>query len=247
MNGGEEGGRPLALVTGASRGLGECWSRFLSGQGYDLVLTARGTVDLDRVAAELRRRGGAVEPVAGDLAELDHRAQLEAAIQRRGRLDLLIHNASELGPSPLRPLLEVPRPEVERVFAVNLLGPIDLTRRLLGPLARARGRVVTISSDAAMGGYPGWGAYGASKAALDLASKTLAAELAPLGISVVSVDPGDLRTALHQSAYPGEDISDRPLPEVTLPFLAWLLGQAAADVTGRRYRAQSDTWVAAPA
>ena len=102
--------------------------------------------------------------------------------------------------------------------------------------------MVNISSDAALGGYPGWGAYGASKAALDLVSLTLANELRDADVAVVSVDPGDMRTQMHQDAFPNEDISDRPLPQVTIPFWAWLLGQARMAVTGRRYEAQSDRW-----
>ena len=111
------------------------------------------------------------------------------------------------------------------------------------PLLRRRaGLVINVSSDAAGGGYPGWGAYGASKAALDLVSLTLASELRDDGVAVVSVDPGDMRTQMHQDAFAGEDISDRPLPEVTLPFWAWLLGQPGTSVTGRRFKAQSDRW-----
>ena len=109
-------------------------------------------------------------------------------------------------------------------------------------LERRNGLIVNISSDAAIGGYPGWGAYGASKAALDLLSLTLANELKSRGVAVVAVDPGDMRTAMHQSAYPGEDISDRPLPSVTLPFFAWLLGQERGRVSGGRYRAQDEKW-----
>jgi NAD(P)-dependent dehydrogenase (short-subunit alcohol dehydrogenase family) len=111
------------------------------------------------------------------------------------------------------------------------------------PLLRQRaGLIVNISSDAARGGYEGWGAYGATKAALDLVSLTLANELRPAGVSVVAVDPGDMRTQMHQAAFPGEDISDRPLPDVTLPFWAWLLGQPPGSVSGRRYEAQADHW-----
>ena len=113
-------------------------------------------------------------------------------------------------------------------------------------LRRRRGLVVNISSDAAVGGYPGWGGYGASKAALDLATLTLAHELAESGVAVVSVDPGDMRTQMHQDAFPGEDISDRPLPDATLPFWAWLLGQQHAAINGRRFQAQAEVWVSEP-
>ena len=119
---------------------------------------------------------------------------------------------------------------------------MGLVQATLPLLRKSGGLVINISSDAASGGYSGWGAYGASKAALDLVSLTLAGELRDDGVAVVSVDPGDMRTQMHQDAFPGEDISDRPLPEVTLPFWAWLLGQPRTLVTGRRFQAQADRW-----
>jgi NAD(P)-dependent dehydrogenase (short-subunit alcohol dehydrogenase family) len=125
-----------------------------------------------------------------------------------------------------------------------LVAPLALVQVLLPYLEVARGTVVNISSDAALGGYPGWGGYGASKAGLDLLSRTLAEELKGRHVAVVSVDPGDLRTAMHQAAFPGQDISDRPLPDVTLPFWAWLLHQSPDLVTGLRFRAQADRWEA---
>jgi NAD(P)-dependent dehydrogenase (short-subunit alcohol dehydrogenase family) len=125
---------------------------------------------------------------------------------------------------------------------VNTLAPLALVREALPLLARSQGLVVNISSDAALGGYPGWGVYGASKAALDLVSKTLAAENRERGVAVVSVDPGDMRTKMHQDAYPGQDISDRPSPDVTLPFWAWLLSQPPMKVSGMRYQAQASVW-----
>jgi NAD(P)-dependent dehydrogenase (short-subunit alcohol dehydrogenase family) len=158
----------------------------------------------------------------------------------------LVNNASELGPSPLPRLEEYPIGDVERVFRVNVLAPLALIQELLPPLKRSHGRVINISSDAAIGGYPGWGGYGASKAALDLLSLTLAHELRDSGVSVVSVDPGDMRTSMHQAAYPGEDISNRPPPEVTLPFWAWLLHQEPTEVTGRRFQAQAERWEVSP-
>ena len=139
-------------------------------------------------------------------------------------------------------LAEYPLEALERVLEVNLIAPLGLVQAALPLLRRSAGLVINISSDAAIGGYPGWGAYGASKAALDLASLTLAGELQDDEVAVVSVDPGDMRTQMHQDAFAGEDISDRPLPEVTLPFWAWLLGQPHALVTGRRFQAQSDRW-----
>ena len=128
------------------------------------------------------------------------------------------------------------------MFDVNVLAPLALVREALTLLVQAHGLVVNITSDAALGGYPSWGVYGASKAALDLISKTLATELKEQGIAVVSVDPGDIRTKMHQDAYLGQDISDRPLPDVTLPFWAWLLSQDPMAVSGGRYQAQAAIW-----
>ena len=124
----------------------------------------------------------------------------------------------------------------------NLVAPIALIQESLSQLEKTRGLIVNISSDASQEGYERWGIYGSSKAALDLASKTLAAELRPRHVSVVSVDPGDMRTRMQQDAFPGEDISDRPLPEVTLPFWAWLVSQDPARITGMRYQAQGTLW-----
>lgn len=231
-----------ALVTGASRGLGRTVATFLAAQGYGLVLTARGERDLAMVARTLRHYGGPVVTVAGDVADPAHRRRLAGAARELGRLDVLLNNASTLGATPLPPLADYPPDELVEAFRVNVAAPIALVRETLPLLAASGGLVVDVSSDAARGGYPGWGGYGLTKAALDLASLTLANELRDRGVGVVAVDPGDLRTAMHQAAFPGEDISDRPLPEVTLPFWAWLFEQPRAAVTGRRYQAQADRW-----
>lgn len=139
-----------------------------------------------------------------------------------------------MGATPLPPLAGYPPDELEEAFRINVAAPIALVAEVLPVLERSGGLVVKITSDAARGGYPGWGGYGLTKAALDLASLTLANELSEHGVGVVAVDPGDLRTRMHQEAFPGEDISDRPLPEMTLPFWAWLFGQPRTAVTGRR-------------
>jgi NAD(P)-dependent dehydrogenase (short-subunit alcohol dehydrogenase family) len=232
-----------ALITGGSRGLGRTVADFLAAQGYDLILTARGDGELAAAARTIRRHGGQVIALAGNVADPAHRARLAGAARDLGRLDVLFNNASTLGATPLPPLSEYPLDELEDAFRVNVTAPLALVRETLPLLTANGGLVVNISSDAARGGYPGWGGYGLTKAALDLASLTLANELGGAGgMGVVAVDPGDLRTRMHQEAFPGEDISDRPLPEVTLPFWAWLLEQPRAAVTGRRYRAQSDRW-----
>lgn len=233
---------PVAVVTGASQGLGRVLAEFLGAQGYVLVLNAREPRALASVVAALTHDRVRVESVPGDVSDPACQRGIRAVVERLGRLDLLINNASELGPSPLPRLSVYPSGALARVLRVNLLAPLELTQQLLPFLETVRGRVVNISSDAAVGGYPGWGGYGASKAALDLLSLTLAHELEASGVAVASVDPGDMRTSMHQAAFPGEDISDRPLPEVTLPFWAWFLNQNPAEVSGHRFRAQADRW-----
>ncbi len=241
---GTPGPRKVAVITGASRGLGATLAGFLAGPARDLVLVARGSDDLERTARSLRAFGGGVTTIVGDVADAATRRESARAVDSFGRLDLLVNTASELGPSPRPGLLELPLGEMERVYRVNVVAALAFVQALVGPLERSRGTVVNISSDAALGGYPGWGGYGASKAALDLVSLTLAHELSDRGIAVVAVDPGDLRTGMHQRAYPAEDISDRPLPDVTLPFWAWLLAQAPERITGHRFRAQAESWEA---
>ncbi|ADI15635.1 short-chain dehydrogenase/reductase SDR [Truepera radiovictrix DSM 17093] len=228
-----------ALVTGASRGLGATLAEFLAAQGYALVLTARGPEALAEVAAHVRRHGHPVTAIPGDVNDPRHRRALVGAAH--GGLNLLINNASDLGPSPLPELAHYPLEALEAVFKTNVCAPLGLIQEALPRLMRG-GLIINLSSDAAVGGYPGWGGYGAAKAALDLLTRTLAAELRGRGVGAVSVDPGDMRTQMHERAFPGEDISGRPLPEVTLPFWAWLLGQDPLSVSGERFLAQGDTW-----
>ena len=232
----------VALVTGASRGLGRVLARFLAEQGYGLLLTARGEVGLREVAEELRPFTSNVVSIAGDVTDAGHRDCVLEAARAWRRIDILVNNASELGPSPLPSLEAASRDDFVRVLEVNVLAPLALIREALPLLRISKGLVVNITSDAAIGGYPGWGLYGASKAALDLVSKTLAAELKDRGVSIVSVDPGDMRTKMHQDAYLGQDISDRPPPDVTLPFWAWLLSQPPKAVSGGRFQAQASLW-----
>lgn len=235
-----------ALITGASRGLGLTLATFLARQGDTLVITARDATALGIAATQLRAEGGRVTAIAGDITDAKHRAHLVRAAG--DSLHLLVNNASDLGETPLPALARADVARFHRTLDVNVLAPLALTQASL-PLLRAsaRGLIVNISSDAALGGYPTWGTYGASKAALDLLSKTLAAELKDEGIAVVSVDPGDMRTKMHQDAQgAGVDISDRPLPDATLPFWAWLLGREPLHVTGQRYQAQAAVWEVAP-
>ncbi|MGB8381288.1 MAG: SDR family NAD(P)-dependent oxidoreductase [Dermatophilaceae bacterium] len=209
-----------ALVTGASVGLGRALSTALAREGYRLVIDARGA---DRLGEARRTLGAHTEVTAavGDIAEPSHRAALAEAVAAEGRLDLLVHNASTLGPTPLRPLHQLTAGQLADIFAVNVVAPNELTRVLLPLLAASAGTVLAISSDAAANAYETWGGYGASKAALDHLIGTWAVEHPAL--SWYAVDPGDMRTEMHQAAFPGEDISDRPLPDDVVPALLRLV------------------------
>ncbi|MBM2618382.1 SDR family oxidoreductase [Actinoplanes sp. LDG1-06] len=209
-----------AVITGASQGLGAALARGLSGAGWNLVIDARTEKDLEAVAASLNN----VVAIAGDVVDDDHRAELAAAADKLGGADLLVNNASTLGGSPPPALGDFPLPALLGTFEVNVLAPIALTQLVLPQLRQSRrGAVLNISSDAAVEAYEGWGGYGAAKAALDHASRVLAKEEPEL--RVWSVDPGDLRTRLQQEAFPGEDISDRPLPETVVPWFLKLLDE----------------------
>jgi NAD(P)-dependent dehydrogenase (short-subunit alcohol dehydrogenase family) len=210
-----------ALITGASRGLGAALADGLARQGWRLVIDARTEAELSATAAALSRLTTVVA-IAGDVVDDDHRAALAAAAKGLGGADLLVNNASTLGGSPPPALADFPLPALLETFEVNVLAPIALTQLVLPQLRLASaGAVLNISSDAAVEAYEGWGGYGAAKAALDHASAVLAVEEPDL--RVWSVDPGDLRTRLQQEAFPGEDISDRPLPETVVPHLLELL------------------------
>jgi len=228
----------IAIVTGASRGLGLVIARVLAARGYALVIGGRDRGALDLAAAELSSHSPAVLPVAGDITEPPVRANLIQAARRLGGLDLLVNNASELG--PIGPLTSFDVPRLGRLFPVNVGAPLFLTQLAVPLLTDRRGLIVNITSDAATAAYPGWGPYGATKAALELLTRTLATELGEQGVSAVLVDPGDMRTRMHQEAFPGEDISDRPLPEVTAPFWNWLFDQNPEDIRGERFAAQHE-------
>jgi NAD(P)-dependent dehydrogenase (short-subunit alcohol dehydrogenase family) len=223
--------------------LGFVLADFLAARGYNVILTARNNEQLLAAAAQIGTGEALVTTVTGDVASLKHRQRLLNVVRRFGRLDILANNASTLGPLPMPLLADYPLEGLRRTFEVNTFAPVALVQTLLPFLSTAKGLVVNISSDAAVGGYERWAGYGASKAALDLISQTLANELRPENIGVVSVDPGDMRTAMQQDAFPGEDISDRPLPETTLPFWAWLFGQDPATISGQRFMAQSENWL----
>ncbi len=233
--------RRVALITGASKGLGYTLASFLAAQGHDLVITARRAGELAAAAEKISTAGVKVSAIPGDVADAAHRKTLVEVARGMGRLDLLVNNASELGPSPMPALAEYSLDALRRVLEVNLIAPVALVQEALSLLASSHGLVINISSDAARGGYETWGGYGASKAALDLASLTLANELVEDGVGVVSIDPGDMRTEMAENAFEGE-VADRPLPEATLPFWAWLLGQEPLAVSGQRFEAQAERW-----
>jgi NAD(P)-dependent dehydrogenase (short-subunit alcohol dehydrogenase family) len=221
---------PTAIVTGASRGLGLALAGALAGRGWRLVIDARDGVALEQAAAALRERTEVVA-LAGDVADPWHRHALVAATE--GPLDLLVNNASALGPSPLPPLSGHPLDELERVYRVNVLAPLALTQLALPRLAEGA-RIVNVTSDAAVEAYAGWGGYGSSKAALEQLTAVLGAEHP--GLRVYAVDPGDMNTRMHQAAFPGEDISDRPAPAESVPGLLRLI---EGDLPSGRYAARA--------
>jgi NAD(P)-dependent dehydrogenase (short-subunit alcohol dehydrogenase family) len=212
--------QPTALITGAGRGLGLALARSLLASGWRVAVDARRAAHL---AADLP---GALV-VAGDVTDPAHRDALALAVARLSRLDLLVNNASDLGPSPLPRLADVPLAAARRVLETNVLAPLALTQTFLPLLRASHGTVLNISSDAAVEAYHGWGAYGSSKAALDQLTAVLAAEEPDL--AVYAVDPGDMRTEMHQAAFPDEDISDRPEPEAVVPALRRLIATRPAS------------------
>jgi NAD(P)-dependent dehydrogenase (short-subunit alcohol dehydrogenase family) len=225
--------RKRALITGASRGFGLALARALATDGWELVIDARGERDL-RTAAEGLDHLTAVHAVPGDVADERHRRDLVDTVDALGcGLDLLVHNASLLGPSPQPAVAEYPVDELERVYAANVFAPLRLTQMLL-PRMGPDARIISITSDAAVEPYEGWGGYGSSKAALEQWTSVLAAERPELRVYVV--DPGDMRTQMHQDAFPGEDISDRPLPEASVPGL---LAVVEGDLPSGRYEARA--------
>jgi NAD(P)-dependent dehydrogenase (short-subunit alcohol dehydrogenase family) len=218
----------VALITGASAGLGFAVARALAERGWKLVIDARGEEALGRARDELAAHTEVVA-IPGDVADPAHRHELAAAAEP---LDLLVNNASELGPSPQPRLADYPLSAWDAVYRVNVLAPLGLIQLALPALTAARGTVVNISSDAAIEAYEGWGGYGSAKAALDQLTAGLGAEHPEL--AVYSFDPGDMRTAMHQRAFPGEDISDLPEPETVVPSMLSLIDARPAS---GRYRA----------
>jgi NAD(P)-dependent dehydrogenase (short-subunit alcohol dehydrogenase family) len=222
-----------AIITGGSRGLGLALARSLVGDGWHVVIDARDHDELARVHDELAA-GGSVRAIAGDVTDPGHRTALvAAAVELGGGVDLLVHNASHLGPSPQPRLADYPLADFARVYEVNVAAPLALTQAAL-PVLRPGARILAISSDAGVEAYEGWGGYGSSKAALEHLFAVLATEHPHLRIH--RVDPGDMNTRMHQEAFPGEDISDRPPPEESVPGLRALID---GDQPSGRYQARA--------
>jgi NAD(P)-dependent dehydrogenase (short-subunit alcohol dehydrogenase family) len=224
---------PVALVTGASRGLGRALTTVLAERGWTLIVDGRDGATLAEAADALHNAGAAtVHTVTGDVADPEHRARLLDAVDSAGALDLLVNNASTLGASPMPRLADFPLDQLHHVYTVNTIAPLALLQAALPHLRSSRGRIVNVTSDAAVEPYAGWGGYGSSKAALEQLTAILASENSEL--SVYAFDPGDMRTQMHQEAFPDEDISDRPAPETVIPALLRLVDE---NLPSGRFRA----------
>jgi NAD(P)-dependent dehydrogenase (short-subunit alcohol dehydrogenase family) len=236
-----------AMVTGASRGLGAALARTLAREGARVALVARGRDELERVAAEIRAAGGDAHALAGDVGDKEQIHRLAgAAAALVGPVDLVVHNASTLGRTPLPLLLDTDCEELERVLAVNLVGPFRLTKALAGSMAlRGAGLVLHVSSDASLTAYPGWGAYGVSKAALDHLGRIWAAELEGSGVRFLTVDPGEMDTEMHAQAMPEADRSGLARPEAVAETILHMI--RAADSIRSGARLETSAWAASPA
>jgi NAD(P)-dependent dehydrogenase (short-subunit alcohol dehydrogenase family) len=233
----------VVLITGASRGLGRALALAAAREGAALVINSReaSAAGLHAVRREVEALGASVLAVTADVSRREDVERLAAtALARFGRVDVLVNNASALGPTPMPYLSDYPPDAWEDVLRANVTGPFLLTRALVGQMiSRGNGSIVNVSSDAGVTGYPTWGAYGVSKAALDQLTRTWAAELEGTGVRVNSIDPGSMDTAMHRAAEPEENPSEWARPEdVVEPFL-WLMSDASAAVTGQRFEAQS--------
>jgi NAD(P)-dependent dehydrogenase (short-subunit alcohol dehydrogenase family) len=228
-----------ALVTGASRGLGAAVARRLAEEGARVVLVARGTEELERVAAEIRAAGGEAHAVAADVGDKTAPHAIAGTAQALvGPVELVVQAASTLGHVPLRPLLDTDCEALAQALEVNVVGPFRLAKLLVGPMVlRGRGLVVDVTSDASVAAYPTWGAYGVSKAALDHLGRILGAELAETGVKVVTVDPGEMDTAMHADAIPDADRASLLRPEIVADRILRLVRGSDAIPNGARVEA----------
>lgn len=232
-----ETSHPVVLITGASRGLGLALARALASEGWNLILNARGADELEIAANDLSTRTRVIS-IPGDVTDPIHRQALVKAVERLGGIDVLMNNASFLGPSPQPVLLDYPLETLKHVYLTNVFAPLALIQALSSHF-RPGAVIINVSSDAAVETYAGWGGYGSSKAALERLSAILASENPQW--KVYWVDPGDMRTQMQQEAYPGQDISDRPLPEESVAgFMALITGRLPAG----RYKAREMVGVA---
>ncbi|HVR09346.1 MAG TPA: SDR family oxidoreductase [Thermoanaerobaculia bacterium] len=233
------------VITGASRGLGAALAQVLARQGARLALVARGEQALDEVAGAIRAAGGEAHAIAADVGAKDDVYPIAgAAASLVGDVEVVVHNASDLGPVPLALLADTACEDLERTLAVNLVGPFRLTKAFVGPmLLRQRGLVVHVSSDAATAAYPRWGAYGASKAALDHLARIWAAELDGTGVRFLGVDPGEMDTAMHAAAMPDADRASLADPGQVARQLARMI---ADDAIANGARLEAAAWEAAP-
>ncbi len=231
-----------AVVTGGSRGLGRALGLALAGAGARVVLVARHAEPLRRVAAEIGAAGGEAHALVADVADRDAAAAVAGqAAALLGPVDILIHNASTLGPVPLRLLLDTDCEDLERALAVNLVGPFRLTKAMAGPMVlRGAGTIVNVTSDAAVEPYPTWGAYGASKAALEQLGRIWAAELEGTGVRVLTVDPGEMDTAMHAQAMPDADRAQLADPARVADAIVALCATGGAGQAGARVAIRHD-------
>lgn len=233
----------VALITGASRGLGRALALAFAREGADLVLCARGKKALEVVAKEVQKLGVKVLAIEADVSKKQDVERLVAtALLTFDQIDILVNNASILGPSPMPYLIDYPTDAFEEVLRINTINPFMVTKAVLpSMIQRGQGSIINVSSEAGANGYPGWGAYGISKSALDLMSETWAAELENTGVRVNAVDPGDMDTKMHALAYPDEDPSQFAKPEQLTEIFVYLASDESRDVTGQRFLAQGDS------
>jgi len=231
----------VVLITGSSKGLGRALAHAYTDAGARVVINARGAGALEATRQELEAKGAEVLAVVADATQPAEIARLvQAARERFGRIDVLVNNAGILGPSPRPNLAEFAAADLAELFRANVTGPLLVTQAVLPHLlAQGRGVIINVTSDAGQSGFAGWGGYGATKAALELITESLAAELEGTGIRVNAVNPGDLKTEMHQLAFPGEDISDRLDPFTVTDVFVWLASTEAQKISGQRFDSPS--------